>query len=294
MPTRCSRNEESEPNEPFKVPEFIFIYKDSSTIDWPTLKRFLEGWIGSKTNIVLRDKFISHHLGEEAKLNSIAQRLVRTKVFDVLDPTKTYDPFPVEMKHEKDLIVGSKINVSGVMYDGLRLQKLFRELLPSTELSFKHLHIIFTNRLFGTWEKSDGRYHARVSLYGFPSVISTTGLVEAPAKPREFYVLRKALVSAGMARELIEEELKDKFRERFIDYNDERMTDIVKGYVMQAFFYHTTFEPFCDDKNCRLYNAHWQEDMIHAQLEGSDFCERHERTLERILATKKWEREKSL
>jgi hypothetical protein len=106
--------------------------------------------------------------------------------------------------------------------------------------------------------------------------------VEAPAKPREFYFLRKALVASGMARDLVEEELKSKFRGRYIDYDDSRMTDIVKGYLMQAFFYHTTFEPFCDDKNCRLFNAHWQEDMIHAQLEGEDFCERHEGILEEI------------
>ena len=80
--------------------------------------------------------------------------------------------------------------------------------------------------------------------------------------------------------------MKSKFRERFIAHDDERMTEIVKGYVMQAFFYNLAFEPFCVDKSCRLYNAHWQEDMIHAQLKGSDFCERHGGILERIRAGK--------
>ena len=64
--------------------------------------------------------------------------------------------------------------------------------------------------------------------------------------------------------------------------NDERLTGIVKGYAMQAFFYHTTFDPFCDDKNCRLFNAHWQEDMMHAQLDGEDICGKHRRVLEGI------------
>ena len=91
---------------------------------------------------------------------------------------------------------------------------------------------------------------------GFPCIISIPGIVEAPAKPKDFYISRRGLVAAGMDRELVEEELKKKFAGRFIDHDDERMTEIAKGYVMQAFFYHLTFEPFCQDKNCRLFNAH--------------------------------------
>ena len=198
MPTRCSRNRVNETKEPFNIPDFIYIYKNGSPIDWPSLAQFLKGLIGDKIEIQLRENFISYHLNDDLKLNSIAEQLVRTKVFDVSDPTITYDPFPVEIGLEKELITDPKKNISGVLYDGLRLQNQFREMLPGPELSFKHLHVVFTSRLFGTWEKSDGRYHARVSLYGFPSMISTTGVVEAPAKPREFYVLRKALVGAGM------------------------------------------------------------------------------------------------
>lgn len=286
MPTRSSKNEENESSLPLNVPDFIYIYENQSAIDWPVLKNYLEGILRDGTNIELRKNFILHHIGKEQELNSIAEELVRIKVFDVSDPIKTYEPFPVEIEHERDSINDPKKMVFGMLYDGLMLQNLFRELLPKSELSFKYLHILFTNRSIGTWDKGDGRYHARTSVYGFPNIISTSGIVEAPAKPREFYVLRKALVSSGMSRELVEEELKDKFKGRFIDYDDERLTEIVKGYIMQAFFYHSTFEPFCGDKNCRLYNAHWQEEMIHAQLDGKDFCERHEGILEEIKTKK--------
>jgi hypothetical protein len=281
LPTRCSRNEEGQISN-LNVPNFIHIYRDNSSIDWPELKRYLEDIIGREIEVVLQEDFILHHLTKKEKLKSIAENLVRTRVFDVSDPTKTYDPFPAEIKHEKELILGSGKNAFGVLYDGFRLQKLLREFLPRTELNFKHLYIVFTNRLFGTWDKVDGRYHARTSVYGFPSIISTSGIVEAPAKPKEFYIQRKALIASGMARELVEEELKQKFKDRFIDYNDERLTEIAKGYAMQAFFYHTTYNPFCDDKGCRLFNAHWQEDMVHAQLEGEDFCERHNGVIEGI------------
>jgi hypothetical protein len=45
-----------------------------------------------------------------------------------------------------------------------------------------------------------------------------------------------------------------------------------------------TGEPFCEERECRLFNAHWQEDLLHAQLDGgSDLCAKHERMLAEIL-----------
>ena len=282
MSTRSSKNKTNYSPFLINIPDFIFIYKDKSIIDWDILKEYLIKLLHEELDIKLQDNFIFHYKKGKKDLDFLAKKLVSTKVFDVLDMQKTYDPFPVEIEHEKDLILGKKETVLGMLYDGFRLQKVFRDMLSSQELGFKYLHIVFTKRSIATWDKGNRRYHARTSVYGFPNIISTSGLVEAPAKPREFYVAKKALMTSGMSGDLVEEELKKQFKGRFVDYDDERITEIVKGYVMQAFFYHTTFEPFCEDKNCRLYNAHWQEEMIHAQLEGKEFCERHEKVLERI------------
>jgi hypothetical protein len=279
LPTICSKNE-SDDFDKLNLPDSVFIYCDESNLDWEELERYTQEKLEDILKIEIRERFLS--LIPENDLGSVAKELVATKVFDVSDPRKVYEPFPVEINHEKERISDSNKNTAGMLYDGFRLQRLFREIIPKSESSFKHLHIIFTNRSIATWDSGDGRYHARTSVYGFPSIISIPGIVEAPAKPREFYIQRKALVASGMARELVEEELKEKFRDRFIDYDDPRMTDIVKGYIMQAFFYHIMFEPFCDDKNCRLFNAHWQEDMIHAQLDEPEFCERHEGILRNI------------
>jgi hypothetical protein len=284
LPTRCSKNENDESTFEYFIPDFIHIYSDKSNLNWEILKNYFESTINEIAEVDLRDRFLS--LIDEKDRDSVSKKLVETKVFDISDPKKLYDPFPVEIEHEKERISDPHKKVAGMLYDGFRLQRLFRELLEKTESSFKHLHIIFTNRSIATWDSGDGRYHARTSVYGFPSIISIPGIVEAPAKPREFYIQRKALVASGMAREVVEEELKEKFRDRFIDYEDPRMTEILKGYVIQAFFYHIMFEPFCKDKNCRLFNAHWQEDMMHAQLEESEFCERHEGILERMRSNK--------
>lgn len=52
---------------------------------------------------------------------------------------------------------------------------------------------------------------------------------------------------------------------------------------MQAVVYYLTGDPFCEDRGCRLYNAHWREEMIYAQLEsGYEFCARHEEVLGRM------------
>jgi len=57
----------------------------------------------------------------------------------------------------------------------------------------------------------------------------------------------------------------------------------MKGYVMQAIVYHLALEPFCEDPDCRLYNAHWQEEVIHAQFDGAyEFCPRHQRLIEEL------------
>ncbi len=151
--------------------------------------------------------------------------------------------------------------------------------MPRGERSREFVHIFFTNRLFATWDGGNKRYHLRTSVYGVPSIISTTGLVEAPAKPREYYLLKQQYERLG--KDLTE--LKGRFEGSFIDYEDKRMTEVAKGHAMQAVFYVLTGDPFCEDKGCRLYNAHWQEELIFAQLGGEDeFCERHTKILESL------------
>lgn len=180
-----------------------------------------------------------------------------------------------EIEYEKRRILG-KTRAFGVLYDGFHLQRVFSELISREEGRLGFVHIFFTNRLFGTWDDGDRRYHLRTSVYAFPSVISTTGLVQAPAKPRQYYLLKQRYEMLG--RDLLG--LNDRFKGSFIDYEDTRLTEVIKGYVMQAVFYSLTGNPFCEDKGCRLYNAHWQEQLIFAQL-GSEyeFCQRHSKIL---------------
>ncbi len=210
------------------------------------------------------------------KSQDCARKLASIKVQNVSRKIAAeQEPLYGEIQYEKRRILG-KTKAFGVLYDGFHLHRVFSELIAGEERTLEFVHVFFTNRLFATWEEGDKRYHARTSVYGFPSIISTTGLVEAPAKPREYYLLKQQY-------EMLRKdplELKERFRGSFIDYEDERLTEVTKGYAMQAVFYSLTGDPFCEDKGCRLYNAHWQEQLIFAQLEGEyEFCAQHAQIL---------------
>ena len=216
-------------------------------------------------------------LGAEDKVPEYALRIASSKVIDAKGkPDAGQKPLHAEVEYEKRRILG-KTSAFGVLYDGYKLQRVFYELIPREERRFELVHILFTNRLFGTWDENARRYHARVSIYGIPSIISTTGLVEAPAKPREYYILKQQYDM--LKKDLLQ--LKERFQGSYIDHDDARLTEVMKGYAMQAVFFSLIGEPFCEDRGCRLYNSHWQRDVISSQLESTyEFCSKHRELLE--------------
>ncbi len=247
--------------------KYIFLYSEEEFSE--EIKEYLRERVRGAA-VEIRGDFIAHHEGD--RRDEIAAELARIRVTDVTRPFEYNEPLYGEIEYEKRVLSGGT-RPFGVLYDGTKLHGILQSLIAEEERSLDNVHIILTDRFFGTFDEDDLRYHARVVVCGFPSIISTTGVVEAPAKPREFYIEKQLLGRDEIALE----ELKRKFEGRFIDYGDSRMAEILKGYAMQAIFYQAFGEAFCADPNCRLYDAHWQEEMIKAQLEGVEFCERHER-----------------
>jgi hypothetical protein len=248
--------------------------------------RYLRRWMkGSHSDF--RGNFFRYQLNflpEEEKPHRIQHLAEDLALLRIRDATRRdlsdRGPMEGEVAYERRRIESEDFKPFGILYDGFGLQGIYSSLISEDERRLSHCHIIFTNQLFGTWDEDDRRYHARVSVYGFPSIISTTGVVEAPAKPREFYLKKRLGIPLGI--------LKNEFRGRFVDHGDPRLTEVMKGYVMQALFYHMTGNPFCDDPDCRLYNAHWQEELIRAQLDGKyEFCRNHLRFLNRLAGPRK-------
>lgn len=258
----------------------VILYDDTSskTLSLEEISNYLKKKLGD-IEIQVRKDFINYHLNLKI-IDKYAAEIAKCKVRNLINPNFDIDPLFGEIRYERQLIEHPKKRLSGVLYDGYRLNRVLQSLIPPEELDFNILHIIFTNRLFGTFDEADGRYHARVIICGYPSLISTTGIVEAPAKPIEYYHFKQKHLALGTGIPL--EVIKNKFLGRFIDYDDPRLTDVMKGYVMQSVFYYLIHEPFCEDENCRLYNAHWQEKVINAQLKGGEFCVKHEKILNDI------------
>jgi len=215
-----------------------------------------------------------------AEVASRARILAGSRVFKIDTPLERAGEKPMggEVAVEERMIKGLSEPV-GMLYDAYLLAGTYAAFISASSaqktLDPDALHVVLTYRLMGTFERYDRRYHARAACYAFPSVISTTGLVAAPAKPREYYLTRNFL-RGGLG----EHELLGALEDRYLDHGDERTTEVLKGYLLQALFYHATGNPFCDDPSCRLYNAHWQEEMLAAQMGGDrELCTVHERLL---------------
>ena len=139
------------------------------------------------------------------------------------------------------------------------------------------MHIVFEDRLICTFSEEDWRYHARTILGGSPSIISTTGIVEAPAKSKEYYI--NQMLSAAYDIATNGDDKNDGISssgKKYLDYGDYRINFTAVGYVLQTlFFFITEGNPFCNDIICRLYNAHWQEELIHSQIQSERLCNEH-------------------
>lgn len=259
------------------LPRDAFVYPDpsSTTLRTRAVAEYLREVLGLR--VTVRKEFFRHAAGGD--LEGLSRRIAATRVRNLLKPFEPVEPVYGEVQFELRLLKDPKKRVPGILYDGYRYASLLRDLLPASERSLRVLHIVFAHRLLGTFDE-DGRYHARAVVCGFPSVVSTSGIVEAPAKPKEYYHV-KARLSAALGAVPFEA-AKAPFAGRFVDYDDPRLSEVAKGYALQAATYAITKEPFCDVASCRLFNAHWQEELLASQIESGRLCPHHEDVAHRI------------
>ncbi len=256
-----------------QIPRSFNLYEegDVNGLKVEEIKEYLQ----EKTCIkVSRCGKIYKNLSED-QIETIARKMAQLRIKDPWEGPLPKKVLEGEVGYEKERLKDPNWRFFGILYEGVHYQQLLGNLVFEGNLKEQNCTILFTNQLIGTWDSNDCRYHIRTSLYGFPHIISIPGMVMAPAKPQEFYLKRQM----GVPVEFLKEEYKGKF----LEHGDERMTEVIKGYVMQALFFHLTGDPFCEDPDCRLFNSHWQEQMIHAQLDGAyEFCPRHEELLNNV------------
>jgi hypothetical protein len=212
----------------------------------------------------------------KSEVDGFAEAMASARIKDPSSAQQTFEPMFGEIDYERRAILG-RSRVGGVVYDGRRLQEGLIRLLAK-RASLSTASIVFTDRLVSTYSRDDLRHHLRTVICGFPSIVSIPGVVEAPAKPREYYLMKQRMELEG-AGELLLQQLKSSFRGRFVDYDDPELFEVLKGLALQAVLYHLTTNPFCENRSCRLFNAHWQEDLMRSQVLDGKLCKKHEKQL---------------
>ncbi len=246
----------------------LFIYSDypSKSLDITYIEENLKQY---GLHVVHRGNLLDFLSLTQQDIGRLAADFASIQVTDIetpLDITNSASGSEIEWQFNK--LMGGE-PVIGKFYDGLWMQRVLYRLLSDKigeELYDGSIHLIFTSRLFGTFE--DRRYHARVVLMGVPSIISTSGLVEAPAKPKEYYYVRGRMIQSGMDTS----ELDKIYKGKFVEYDDPKITSILLSYALQVVAYEKCGRAFCDDPECCLSNSHWQEEVLKVQFEG-DLCD---------------------
>ena len=206
----------------------------------------------------------------EGREEEFFERIAGARIYDLKRPFARHVPTTSEILSAKE--GGEVTGDEAALYDGFEFQGIISETTSTDGV----LHVVFTNKMICTFDDGDYRYHARAMIGSNPTIISTTGIIEAPAKPRQYYL------DLMTNRPEDEDKVRDKYRGEFLERHDSRLSEIVEGYLLQSIVYYETGEAFCNSRECRLFNAHWQKDLLYSQIQNKEFCEKHRQILEKI------------
>ena len=253
----------------------IFLYDEPSVpeIQIEGLKDFLKNMFS--VQIEIRQNIFKYSKSDTFR------KIASCRIFNPRKPFERHMPTKEEIQFEEQNAIDTSNNENIIMYDGFEIQQILLELIPENESNEEFFHLFFTNKLTCTYDYNDYRYHGRALICSNPSVISTTGIIEAPAKPRQYYLDLMSNYRLGLNVESI----KEKYRGKYLEYHDSRLSKIIEGYLLQAIFYYETQEAFCENERCRLFNAHWQKDLLYSQLEIRSFCVKHKKIFQNMTMT---------
>ena len=219
---------------------------------------------------------------------NIIKKISGCRIFDPKTQFNPYNPDRKEIDFEKKVCQNTKMMEKTtmvedaeriedvVMYDAFKIQNVIYDTITENDADSSNLHIIFTNKLICTYDTADCKYHARTVICSNPAIISTTGMIEAPARPKEYYFEAMKCKMQGLSIH----DAKKNYDQKFLNYHDKRLSKIAEGYLLQAVFYYISGDAFCDSLDCRLNNAHWQKDLLHSQLKIGKLCNKHQALLD--------------
>lgn len=226
------------------------------------------------TEIEARTDFFTCHLGKfelpqvELLTEEIAARLSEREVRNLVAPDRR-DDLDCITPEDREL---------GVVYLAEPLQDVMRPLIPEDERGDECLHIVYLEHCLGQFDPGESYLRLQIVQHGQPTIISTTGFVEAPALPREYSFRRAQLLAFGM--EDATEELDEAFADETFGHGDSRITHVATGFALKALFYRLFDERGCDDLTCPLHEAATHDELAQAHIgDESGLCDRHTRML---------------
>jgi len=239
----------------------------------------------SKLNLKNIQKFILQTFGINCEFRENIFKKLNEKEYEKISNTRVFDlkkPFQKHISSITEISIESQNTDMSrekeiPIYDGIEMSKVIEEIIPHQENIENILHIVFTNKLTGTFDLDDYRYHARAWVGSNPIIISTTGIIEAPAKPKQYYID----LMTNFSNES-EETIRQKYKGEFLEHDDPRLPQIIEGCLLQSIMYYETGDVFCKDVQCRLFNAHWQKDLFISQIKNPSLCNQHAKILTKM------------
>lgn len=246
----------------YRSPMTIVVFDESDTVDPKPLERDLSAY-GIELDVREPLPGPASRPSYEEWVDWMAWHAAFAKVRNLESPPAEREPADLEVDKEARALRGEG-DPPGPLYDGTRLMEAYHGALPDELAAPGQPVVVLTDRLVGTFE--GGRYHVRYLVAGHPSIVSVPGFVDGPARDRSFYLAKQALGSAHDADRMVDDD--------HLTRGDERLPTCVASAILQARSYTRTGEAFCSDEACRLYNPHWQEELL-ASMASEALCETH-------------------
>jgi len=251
----------------------VYLYDDPDTAGLDI--DYLAGYLATEApglQVGVRTDFLTHHFGrfpEEHRAaleRELERQLAGTRAAAHLDADEEGLPWA-----QADL---------DDVYVARLLQAALRLLIPEDEASTDRLHCVFMSQLLADIDApADPRIG--VAALGSPTLISTSGLVEAPRRPREYYFRRDHYAMLGAVEHI--DALVEQFADRTVDYGDPRINELLKGYLLMAVVYRATGDGPCADPLCPLHAADTQQELLQSQLgDRSRICGYHRGILDTV------------
>ena len=246
-----------------------------------------------------------------------SKKIKAARIHDIKKPPRYITGDTIQKAEPKIQTIDKDSDESIAIYDGFDLCNVASEIIYSDKThatnitntvktqmqQYSTLHIIFTDLTVCTFDESDYKYHARMLVGANPYIISTSGIVNGPARPREYYIRQMTKIftehtnntkhntvyniandehTCYSTQDTLQNTLQNTNNCNYITRHDLRIPFIVQGLLLQAVTYYETGEAFCTDKSCRLYNAHWQSEMIHTQITSQKLCSKHQNVIKNM------------